>query len=315
MKLNNICQSIGNTPLVRFSKIAAHLKCNVYGKCEFFNPGGSTKDRIALRMVEDAESSGKIRPGDTIIEASSGNVGIGLALVGAAKGYHVVVVMPDKMSEEKQLILEALGAEVVRTPITEPFDSPNSHIGVAKRLQKERDRAFILDQYSNPSNPLAHMESTAQEIWEDLEGKVDMCVVGVGTGGTLSGLSKALKQKNPNIQIVAVDPKGSILAGLEDDYVGSYQVEGIGYDFVPDVLERKYVNRWYKSEDKESFMWTQRLILEEGILCGGSSGAALAAVMSEAQCLNEKQNCVVILPDGSRNYLSKFLNPEWMASL
>ncbi len=202
MLLNNVLQAIGKTPLIKFNRVASHLTCNVYGKCEFFNPGGSIKDRIAKEMIEQAEKSGRIKPGDTLIEATSGNTGIGIALAGAVKGYKVIITMPEKMSHEKQVVLEALGAKIYRTPTAAASDSPESHISLAKKLQAEIPNAHILDQYGNPNNPNCHYKTTAQEIWDDLNGQVDMAVMTVGTGGTVTGTAKRLKELNPAIQII-----------------------------------------------------------------------------------------------------------------
>ncbi len=310
MLCHNILEAIGRTPLVKINRIGAHLPCNLYAKCEFFNPGGSVKDRIGYRMVSDAEKSGRIKPGDTLIEPTSGNTGIGLALAGAVKGYRVIITMPEKMSREKQIVLEALGAEIIRTPNEVPSDSPDSHIGVAKRLQKQLPNAHILDQYANPSNPQVHYETTALEILEDLNGKVDMVVMGAGTGGTMTGVARRIKEKCPEVVIVGVDPIGSILGGGE--LGASYKVEGIGYDFIPDVLDQKLVNFWVKTNDSISFQIARRMIREEGILCGGSAGSAMAGALSAAKKLKAGQNCVVILADGVRNYMTKFVDDKWM---
>lgn len=310
MRYLSILETVGNTPMIKFQRLGANLRCNLYGKCEFFNPGGSVKDRIAVRMIEEAEKSGRIRPGDTLIEPTSGNTGIGMALAGAVKGYRVIITMPEKMSREKQVVLEALGAKIIRTPTEAAWDAPESHIGVAKRLESELPNAHILDQYTNDDNPLAHYYGTGQEIWDDLDGKVDMVVIGAGTGGTLTGVAKLMKEKNPNCIIVGVDPVGSILAGGNE--VGTYKVEGIGYDFVPDVLDRNLVDTWVKTLDRESFLLARRLIAEEGLLVGGSSGSALYAALQEAPKLKPGANCVVILPDGLRNYLTKFVDDKWM---
>ena len=312
MLCNTILETIGKTPLVKLNRVGNHLDCNLYGKCEFFNPGGSVKDRIALQMVLDAEKSGRIKPGDTLIEPTSGNTGIGIALAGAVRGYRVIITMPEKMSREKQVVLEALGAEIIRTPTEAAFDAPESHISVANRLQSELPRAHILDQYSNPSNPNAHYENTAQEILDDLGGKVDMVVVGAGTGGTITGIARKIKEKCPNAVIVGADPVGSILAGGGPDDVGTYKVEGIGYDFIPEVLDRNLVDKWIKTKDRQSFQLSRRLIMEEGLLCGGSSGSALYAALKSAGSLKKGQNCVVILPDGVRNYMTKFVEDKWM---
>lgn len=315
--LPNILSRIGETPLVRMNKIpkASGLKCELLAKCEFFNAGGSVKDRISLRMVEDAERDGILKPGDTIIEPTSGNTGIGLALAAAVKGYRCIIVMPEKMSMEKVDVLRALGAEIVRTPTSARFDSPESHVGVAWRLKNEIPNAHILDQYRNPSNPLAHYDTTAEEILEQCDGKIDMLVAGAGTGGTITGIARKLKEKCPNIKIVGVDPEGSILAEPEElnkTDKTQYEVEGIGYDFIPTVLDRSVVDSWYKSNDEESFTMSRMLIREEGLLCGGSSGTAMAAAVHAAKELEEGQRCVVILPDSIRNYMSKFLSDKWM---
>ncbi|EDO43469.1 predicted protein [Nematostella vectensis] len=313
----NILQKIGDTPLVRINNIGKTygLKCELLAKCEFFNAGGSVKDRIGLRMIEEAEREGRLKPGDTLIEPTSGNTGIGLALAAAVKGYRCIIVMPEKMSNEKVDVLRALGAEIVRTPTEAKFDSPESHIGVAQRLNAEIANSHILDQYRNPGNPLAHYDSTADEILQQCDGKVDMVVLGAGTGGTITGIARKLKEKCPGVTIVGVDPKGSILAepeSLNESDVSMYHVEGIGYDFVPTVLDRSVVDKWYKSEDKTSFTMSRRLIREEGLLCGGSSGSAMVAAVEAAKSLNEGQRCVVILPDSVRNYMTKFLSDDWM---
>ena len=306
----NVLEVIGNTPLVKVQKIAKHLPCQMYAKLEFLNPGGSVKDRIGYRMVEDAEKSGRIKPGDTLIEPTSGNTGIGIAMAGAVKGYRVIITLPEKMSMEKQVTLAALGAEIIRTPTEAAWDSPESHIGVAKRLQKEIPRSHILDQYANNSNPQAHYDGTAEEILRDLDNKVDMVVMTAGTGGTITGVAKKIKERLPRCQIVGVDPIGSILAGGNE--VGTYKVEGIGYDFIPDVLDRGLVDRWIKSNDHDSFLMARRLIKEEGILGGGSCGAALWAALTAAADLKANQTCVVLMPDSIRNYMSKFVSDQWM---
>ncbi|KAI8967495.1 cystathionine-beta Synthase [Mycotypha africana] len=314
---DSILENIGRTPLVRVNKIAKAegLKCELLAKCEYFNAGGSVKDRIAARMIEEAEKAGILKPGvSTIIEPTSGNTGIGLALAGAVKGYRVIITLPEKMSQEKVNVLKALGAEVIRTPTEAAWDAPESHIGVARKLRDEISDAVILDQYTNPYNPVAHYDGTAEEILEQCDGKIDMLVAGAGTGGTITGLAQKLKEKCPNIKIVGVDPVGSILAQPEslNSDIKPYQVEGIGYDFIPDVLNRELVDTWIKSEDKASFQMSRRLIREEGLLCGGSSGTAMWAACQAAKELKEGQRCVVILPDSVRNYMTKFLNDDWM---
>ena len=307
---DSILSCVGNTPLVRLSSITKGLGREVLAKCEYLNPGGSVKDRIGVRMLLDAEASGRIKPGDTLIEPTSGNTGIGLSLAAAVRGYRVIITMPEKMSKEKQVALEALGAEIIRTPTEAAWDAPESHIGVAKKLNGEIPNSHILDQYSNPSNPLAHEEGTGQEILKQCDGKLDACVIAAGTGGTITGVARALKAHDPNIQIIGVDPEGSILA--EDGPISSYKVEGIGYDFIPDVLDRSLVDRWIRSNDADSFRCARRVIREEGLLVGGSSGSAVDAALQVAKQLPEGSRIVTILPDSIRNYLSKFVDDGWM---
>ncbi len=310
MLLDDILHAIGRTPLVKLNRIGAQLKCNLYAKCEFLNPGGSLKDRIGKSMVEAAEREGRIRPGDTLIEPTSGNTGIGIALAATVKGYRVIITMPEKMSREKQVVLQALGAEIIRTPTEAAHDSPESHISVANRLQSELPNAHILDQYSNPNNPRVHYEETAQEILDDLDGKVDMVVMSAGTGGSITGVAKRLREACPSCVVVGADPVGSILAGGTE--VGTYKVEGIGYDFIPRVLDRNLVQQWVKTTDQPSFLLARRLIREEGLLVGGSSGSTMYAALQKAPSLGVGQNCVVVLADGVRNYMSKFLDDGWM---
>lgn len=310
MLLHNILEAIGHTPTVLLSKIGNKLACKLYGKCEFLNPGGSVKDRIAIQMIEAAEKEGRIKPGDTLIEASSGNAGIGFALAGAVKGYQVIITMPEKMSREKEVVLEALGAKIYRTPTTAKWDDPDSHISLARKLQKEIPRAHILDQYANPNNPSAHYKHTAQEILDDMGNDLAMVVMGVGTGGTITGIAERLKKEIPSIQIVGVDPYGSILGGGSE--IKPYLVEGIGYDFFPDVLNNQLIDEYIKVNDKDSFLTARRLIREEGLLVGGSSGSAVWAALQSAKHLKKGQKCLVILPDSIRNYLSKFVDDNWM---
>ena len=307
---DSVLEHVGNTPLVRLTRIGRNLDCELLAKCEFFNAGGSVKDRIGVRMIEDAERAGRIKPGDTLIEPTSGNTGIGLALVAAVKGYRLIVTMPEKMSREKVAVLEALGAHIIRTPTEAAWDSPDSHIGVAKRLEQELPNAHILDQYSNPSNPDAHEHGTGAELIAQCDGKIDMVVISAGTGGTITGVARALKRHNPECQIIGVDPEGSILAGPGP--ISSYKVEGIGYDFIPDVLDRSVVDRWIKTRDRESFIMARQLIAEEGLLVGGSSGSAVWAALQAAKDLKAGQRCVVLLPDSVRNYMTKFLDDQWM---
>ncbi|KAG2132770.1 tryptophan synthase beta subunit-like PLP-dependent enzyme [Suillus clintonianus] len=333
--LDNALDAVGNTPLIRLDKIAAEegLKCNLLGKLEFVSAGGSVKDRIAKAMVLAAEKEGKLIPGKSVvIEPTSGNTGIGLAMACAIKGYSVVITMPKKMSLEKEALLRALGAQVIRTPDEEPWDSPRSHIGVACKLQREIEHGIILDQYRNENNPLAHEYTTGPEIIASVVStpstssrpssmKVDAFVAGAGTGGTITGVSRALKKThNADCTVVGVDPIGSILAvpdNLNSSGEGSpYVVEGIGYDFIPDVLSRDVadVNHWVKTADEDAFKAVQALMRKEGLLVGGSSGSALSGALTWLKsdqgrrvAETEGLNVVVLLPDGIRNYMSK----EW----
>lgn len=307
---DSITDAVGGTPMVRLSRIGRDLPCELLGKCEFMNPGGSVKDRIGVRMLEDAEKEGRIRPGDTLIEPTSGNTGIGLALACAVKGYRLIITMPEKMSREKQVVLEALGAEIIRTPTEAAWDAPDSHIGVAKRLNELIPNSTILDQYANPSNPNVHAETTAQEILGECDGKLDAIVMGAGTGGTITGVARALKEVLPNVRVIGVDPEGSILAGPSE--IKPYKVEGIGYDFIPDVLDRSLIDEWIKSNDRDSFRVARQLIRQEGLLVGGSSGTATWAALQVGQRMQKGQRLVVVLPDSVRNYMTKFVDDAWM---
>ena len=312
MIYENILGAIGKTPVVKLNSIGSELDCEIYAKCEFLNAGGSVKDRIGLKMIENAEKSGRIKPGDTLIEPTSGNTGIGLALAASVKGYKMIIVMPQKMSMEKEVTLKALGAEIVRTPTEAGHDDPEGLFHVSKKLCETTPNAHILDQYGNDDNPDAHEHGTAIEIWDDFDGNIDMVVAGVGTGGTITGIAKYLKQKNPDIRIVGADPFGSVLGGGNEVY--PYKVEGIGYDFFPDVLDNTLVDEYVKVNDENSFDIARQLIKKEGLLCGGSSGTVVWAALESARSLSKGQRCLCILADGIRNYMSKFVSDEWMVN-
>lgn len=306
---SNILGAIGQTPLIRLNRIAADVTSPIYVKAEMLNPGGSVKDRVGLAMIEAAERAGQLKAGGTIVEATAGNTGVGLALAAAVKGYRMIAVMPDKMSEDKVSLLKAYGAEVVITATNVPADSQESYNGVAERLAREIPGAWRPNQFANPHNPLIHSLTTGPEIWEDSHGQVEVFVAGMGTGGTISGTAKYLKERNPGITIVGADPEGSILSG---DSPRSYKVEGIGEDFIPRTFNRQVVDEMIRVSDKESFNTARRLAREEGILAGGSSGTALAAALKYAQRLIRPRYIVVLLPDTGRNYLSKIFSDRWM---
>jgi len=313
----NILHAIGSTPMIRLNRIPAAegVECEMYAKAEFLNPGGSVKDRIGYRMVLDAEEQGVIRPGYTIIEPTSGNTGIGLAMASAVRGYRCIIVMPLKMSNEKVAVLEAFGAEVIRTPTEAAFDDEAGLIAVAQKIQKTIPNSVILDQYRNSGNPLAHYDTTGNEILWALDNDIDMVVLGAGTGGTITGIARRIKEVNPNCQIVGVDPEGSILAQPEElnkTDVTFYEVEGVGYDFIPTVLDRSVADTWLKVHDRAALPMAKRLIREEGLLCGASSGAALVCAIQAAKLLRKGQKCVVLLPDNIRNYMTKFVQDTWL---
>ncbi|TMF07411.1 MAG: cystathionine beta-synthase [Chloroflexi bacterium] len=304
----SILDLVGHTPMVRLQKVARGVKPAILAKLEQLNPGGSVKDRIALTMIEDAERSGLLRPGGTIIEPTSGNTGHGLAMVAAIKGYNMVFVMPDKMSAEKISLLRAYGADVVVCPTNVERESPQSYYSVAERLSHEIPGAFQPNQYFNQRNPEAHYRTTGPEIWEQTEGRVDVFVAGMGTGGTISGVARYLKEKKPSVQIVGADPEGSIYSGP----VHPYKVEGVGEDFMPGTMDIKLIDQVVQVNDKQSFVAARRLAREEGILVGGSSGMALHAALEVARDRGPDDVIVVLFPDTGRNYLSKFFNDEWM---
>jgi cystathionine beta-synthase len=310
MKHDNILSAIGRTPLVRLNRVGAGLPAEFYAKVEYLNPGGSVKDRIALRMLEEAEKAGAIKPGvTTIVEATAGNTGAGLALAAAVKGYKMIFVLPDKMSADKVSLLKAYGAEVVITRTNVAPDSPESYNGVADRLSREIHGAWRPGQFTNLENPKTHYLSTGPEIWEDTGGKVNVFVAGAGTTGTISGTGRFLKDKNPGVRIVGADPEGSILSG---DTPKSYKVEGIGEDFFPEIYDRSVVDEWFRVSDKEAFALARRLAREEGLLVGGSSGTAMAAALRHAEKYRRKETIVVLFPDTGRNYLSKIFSDDWM---
>ena len=314
--LSSSLDAIGNTPMIRLERIASKegLECELLAKCEFFNAGGSVKDRIAIRMVQELERTGKIKRGDTIIEPSSGNTGVGVALVSAVLGYRCIIVMPQRMSLEKEYTMRALGAELIRTPGS-GFKGEDTHIGYAFKLLKEIPNSHILNQYMNPYNPMAHYDVTAEEILHQCGGKIDMVVIGAGTGGMIAGIARKIKERIPSCQTVAVDPEGSIMAeppSLNSVGVKPFQVEGIGHDFVPTVLAKDCIDKWVKVGDRDTFLMARRLIKEEGLLCGGSSGTTVVAALKAAKDLKAGQRCVVLLADSVRNYMTKHLNDDWM---
>jgi cystathionine beta-synthase len=308
---DSILDAIGDTPLVRLSRIAAGVRPQVVAKVEALNPGGSIKDRIAVALIEAAEREGKLRPGGTIVEPTSGNTGTGLAIAARLKGYRVIAVMPDKMSREKIDLLRAYGAEVVVAPTEVPPESPESYYRVADRLTAEIPGAFQPNQYFNLANPQAHYESTGPELWEQTGGRITHLVAGVGTGGTITGTGRYLKERDPDVVIVGADPVGSIYS---NDEVKPYLVEGVGEDFWPETFDRDIVDRWITVSDRDAFLMTRRLAAEEGILTGGSGGLAMVAALRLAQELEDPGALVaVVLPDGGRSYLSKVFNDAWMS--
>ncbi len=306
--LPSILAAIGHTPLVRLTSLESPGGARIFAKCEFMNPGGSTKDRVAASIVADAEARGVLRPGATLVEATSGNTGIGLALVGAVKGYRVRIVIPEKMSHEKRRILRALGADVVVTPNAAP-DHPDHYLNVARRLVAETPDAFHVDQFGNGANARAHETGTGPEITEAL-GRVHAFVAGAGTGGTLTGVARHLKKVDPATRIVCVDPEGSVISG---DEPRPYKVEGIGDDFVPDGLDTALIDTYIRISDAESFTWARRLAREAGLFVGGSSGSAVLGAVRIAETLPPTANVVCLLADTGRNYLSTFHDDGWLA--
>jgi cystathionine beta-synthase len=316
---DDILQTIGKTPLVRLNRIGKDLPCPIYAKVEFFNPGGSVKDRIAVNIIEEAERSGRLQPGGTVVEATSGNTGLGLAMVCAIKGYKSVLVLPDKMSQEKIQLLRAFGARVVITPTAVAPDDPRSNLSVARSIVEQTPNAILANQYHNPENPRSHYKTTGPEIWAQTGGRVTDVVMGMGTGGTITGTGRYLKEQNPNIRIIGVDPVGSLLKDawqlghLPDDIQPmTYKVEGIGEDFLPTALDFSVIDDVIKVSDKESFLWARRLVRDEGIFSGGTSGSAMAAAAQYAAKLTSDHLLVVLLPDSGSRYLSKIYDDKWM---
>ena len=307
----NVLDTVGNTPLVRLQRVNEGLKAAIYVKFEAVNPGGSVKDRVGLAMVIEAERQGWLRPGGTIIEATAGNTGVALAMAAAVRGYRCIFVLPDKMSGDKIRLLKAYGAEVVITPTSVPPDSPESYNGVAERLAREIPGAWRPNQFMNLSNPEAHYRTTGPEIWRQTEGKITVFVGGVGTGGTLSGVSRYLKEQNPQVVVVGADPEGSVLSG---DSPRPWKVEGIGEDFVPKTLNGQAVDEWLRVSDAESFATARELARREGLLVGGSSGTAVAAALRYARRLGKDALVVAMCPDTGRNYMSKLFDDEWLAA-
>jgi cystathionine beta-synthase len=316
---DNILATIGHTPLVRLNRVGRGLACTLAAKVEFFNPGGSVKDRIALNIIEAAEREGRLKPGGTVVEATSGNTGVGLAIVCAIKGYKSVFVMPDKMSGEKIRLLRAFGSKVVITPTAVPPDDPRSYYKVADRIVAETPNAILSNQYHNPENPRSHYQTTGPEIWEQTAGQVTDVLIGMGTGGTITGVGRYLKEKNPKIRIVGVDPVGSILYDVHklgrvpsEPHPKTYKTEGIGEDFLPTTLDMSVVDEVLQVGDKETMLTTRRLVREEGIFCGGSSGTAVAGALRYCRNLGPDRLVVVILPDSGSRYLSKIFDDDWM---
>jgi cystathionine beta-synthase len=307
--LESALDAVGNTPLVRLRRVVDDAACLVLAKVEYVNPGGSVKDRPAVAMIRDAEAAGLLGPGSTIVEATSGNTGTGLAMAAAIRGYRCILVMPDKMSKEKIDLLRAYGAEVVVTPTNVASDSPESYYGVAARLVSEIPGAFMPNQWHNHANPEAHYRTTGPEIWEQTAGTITHFVSGIGTGGTISGTARYLKERNPKIHVVGADPEGSIYSG---DTPKSYAVEGIGMSYLPETVDLKVIDEMVRVSDRESFLMARRITREEGLLVGGSAGTAAVAAVKLAKTLPADAVLVTIFPDSGRGYMSKIFNDEWM---